>query len=201
MRVAVNQQIRINVLRMTMLLMLPVLLFVRPHIQMDGAGHELIEAAGVLTLIAGVLGRFWSILYLGGRKNTEVMQDGPFSMTRNPLYFFSTVAASGIGLMMGAFSFAVLLGGAVGLILYVTARREAAFLHQEFGATYDAYARRVPFFLPDPRLFHAAPQAVFRTGPLRRNLFDAFVFLSFIPLVELLDVFKEHFGWGGLLLW
>ncbi|MCF3973606.1 methyltransferase family protein [Paracoccus salsus] len=201
MRAAVNQRIRINILRVGMLLMLPILVFARPHLQVNGTAHEVMEAIGVLTLIAGVLGRFWSILYLGGRKNSEVMQDGPFSMTRNPLYFFSTVAAFGIGLMMGALSFAILIGGAVGLILYLTARREAAFLHQEFGATYDAYAGRVPFFLPDPRLFRAAPEAVFRTGPLRRNLFDAFVFLSFIPLVELLDVFKQHFALSGFLLW
>lgn len=201
MRTAVNQRMRINVLRLTMILVLPFLLFLRPQMLPDSTGHELIEAMGVLTLIAGVLGRFWSILYLGGRKNTEVMQDGPFSMTRNPLYFFSTVAATGIGLMMGAVSFAVLLGGAVGTILYVTAGREAAFLRQEFGPTYDAYADRVPFFFPDPRLFRAAPEAVFRTGPLRKNLFDAFVFLSFIPLVELLDLFKEAYGIGGIGLW
>lgn len=201
MRQAVNQDIRINLLRLAMLLLLPVILLVRPHLQTSGIGHELLEAAGVLVLIAGVLGRFWSILYLGGRKNTEVMQDGPFSMTRNPLYFFSTMAAVGIGLMMGAVSFAVLLGGVVGVILYATARREAAFLRQEFGPTYDAYASRVPFFLPDPRRFRAAPEAVFRTEPLRKNLFDAFVFLAFIPLVELLDVFKDHFGWSGFTLW
>lgn len=201
MRQAVNQEMRINILRGTMLLMLPVLVFIRPQMTFDGFGHELMEAIGVLILIAGVLGRFWSILYLGGRKNTQVMQDGPFSMTRNPLYFFSTVAAFGIGLMMGAVSFGLILGTVIGTVLYLTARREAAFLQQEFGAEYRAYAQRVPFFFPNPRLFNAAPEAVFRTGPLRKNLFDAFVFLSFIPLVEMLDLFKDAFGLTGFALW
>ena len=201
MRQAVNQDMRINILRGAMLLMLPVLVFIRPHMTFGGFGHEFMEAIGVLVLIAGVLGRFWSILYIGGRKNAEVMQDGPFSITRNPLYFFSTIAAFGIGLMMGAVSFALILGAVIGTILYVTARREAAFLEQEFGAEYRAYAQRVPFFFPDPRIFRAAPEAVFRTGPLRKNLFDAFVFLSFIPLVEILDIFKEAFGLTGFALW
>lgn len=201
MRQAVNQKMRINILRLAFLALLPVLLLVQPRIPSGSAAHELIEAAGALILIAGVLGRFWAILYLGGVKNTAVMRDGPFSMTRNPLYFFSTVAAAGIGLMMGAVTFALLLGGVVGTILYLTARREAAFLRQEFGPAYDSYAARVPFFVPDPRLFSAREQAVFRTEPLRRNLFDASVFLSFIPLVELLDGLKAMIAIPGLSVW
>lgn len=201
MRKAVNQKIRVNILRLSILALLPVILFVMPEMPFASLGHEMIESLGVLTLIAGVLGRFWSILYLGGRKNAEVMQEGPFSMTRNPLYLSSTVASFGIGLMLGAVGFAVLLAGTVGTILWITARREAAFLAQEFGPEYAAYAERVPFFIPDPRLYRAAPEAVFRTAPLKRNLFDAFVFLCAIPLVELLDAFKEVYGFGGFHFW
>lgn len=142
MRQAVNQQMRINTLRLAFLVILPVVLFVPPRVPVTSLAHEVMEALGVLMLIAGVLGRFWSILYVGGVKNAEVMQDGPYSMTRNPLYASSTLAATGIGLMMGAVSFAVLLGRMVGVILYITARREAAFLRQEFGVAYDAYAAR-----------------------------------------------------------
>ena len=198
---AVNQNRRINALRGAFLLMLPILLFVRPHLDIDGNGHEIIEGLGTLILIAGVLGRLWSILYVGAVKNAELMQDGPYSMTRNPLYVFSTVAAFGIGLMLGAVSFALLLALVVGCILYVTARREAAYLAQHFGPAYADYAARVPFFLPDPRLFHSRPQITFAARNLRTNLADAMVFLSFIPLVELVDSFKGLFGWSGFTLW
>ncbi|AUH33697.1 methyltransferase family protein [Paracoccus tegillarcae] len=201
MRQAVNQRIRINILRVSFLLLVPIILFVRPHIALEGIGHEVIETVGTLLLIAGVLGRFWSILYVGGVKNAEVMQDGPYSMTRNPLYVASTVAAFGIGLMLGAFGFALLLGGVVGGVLYITARRESAFLEAHFGAVYRDYADRVPFFFPDPRLFRSKTEVTFRTNALRRNLFDAMVFLSFIPLVELIDSFKLHFGWSLPGLW
>lgn len=201
MRQAVNQNRRVTILRAAFVLMVPILIFVRPHLALEGPGHEAIEALGVLTLIAGVLGRLWSILYVGGVKNAEVMQDGPYSISRNPLYFSSTVAAFGIGLMLGAVSFAVMLAGVVGTILYLTARREAGFLADHFGPAYAEYAARVPFFLPDPRLFHTRPQVVFSTRHLRSNLADAMVFLSFIPLVELIDGFKQHFGWTGFTLW
>lgn len=130
-----------------------------------------------------------------------MLQDGPYSMTRNPLYFFSTVAVAGIGLMFGAVGYALLLGGAVGLILWMTARREAAFLSGHFGPEFDAYAARTPFFIPDPRLYHSRPVITFETATLRRNLFDAFVFLAFIPLVELVDELKSVLGWSLFTLW
>lgn len=201
MRQAVNQQMRINILRISFLLLIPIILFIRPTLPTSGVGHEFLEAIGTVMLIAGVLGRFWSILYVGGVKNAEVMQEGPYSMTRNPLYLSSTIAATGIGLMLGAVSFAVLLGGSVGLILYVTARREAQYLDDHFGAAYRDYAKRVPFFLADPRLFRTRREVTFRTDTLQRNLFDALVFLSFIPLVELIDTFKAYFGFSGFTIW
>ncbi|MDO5643866.1 MAG: isoprenylcysteine carboxylmethyltransferase family protein [Paracoccus sp. (in: a-proteobacteria)] len=201
MRKAVNQGQRINILRLVMLIALPVILLVPPGFGSTGAAHELIETAGMLLLFTGVLGRLWSILYVGGIKNAELMTDGPFSMTRNPLYFFSTLAATGIGLMLGAFSFALLLGGVIGLVLWITAKRESAFLRQEFGPAYDAYAARVPFFFPDPRLFSAKASLTVRIAPLRRNLADALVFLAFIPFVELVDVLKTQLGWTGFQLW
>ena len=197
----VNQRIRINLLRAAFLLALPLLLFVTPAVGYGTFGHEFIETIGILILLAGVLGRFWSILYVGGMKNKVVMQDGPYSITRNPLYFFSTVAAFGIGLMMGALFFAVLLGGLVGAILYVTGLKERRFLEAEFGPAYAEYAARVPFFLPDPRLFRTASEATVSAATLRTNLFDALVFLSFIPIVEALDWIKADFGWHLFSVW
>lgn len=195
-RLPVNQKIRINVLRAAFIVLLLLLLFVDPYFGYDTIAHEILEAAGIILLVTGVLGRFWSILYIGGMKNRSVVQDGPYSMTRNPLYLFSTIAATGIGLMMGAFSFAVVVGASIGGILYVTAMLERDFLRAQFGSAYDAYAERVPFFFPNPRLFHTERETTFSIAALRRNLFDACVFLSFIPLVEIVDWFKANHGWS-----
>lgn len=201
MAVAVNQKARINVLRFAGLATLALILFTTPGLGVSDFNHEMIEFVGVLLLLVGVLGRFWSILYVGGVKNQLVMRDGPYSMTRNPLYFFSTIAATGIGLMFGAVTYALVLGGTVGLVLWITAKLEARFLSEQFGRDYDDYAAQTPFFFPDPRLFHSRPAITFDTGALRRNLFDAFVFLSFIPLSELLDEVKQALDWSLFMVW
>jgi protein-S-isoprenylcysteine O-methyltransferase Ste14 len=47
--------------------------------------HEMIEAGGIFLIAAGILGRMWSVLYIGSRKSRELIALGPYSVTRNPL--------------------------------------------------------------------------------------------------------------------
>lgn len=187
-----DQRIRIGLLRLGAVILVPLLALTRPYVAEEGLAFELMENIGVFLIIFCVLGRFWSILYVGQHKNRSVVTDGPYSITRNPLYFFSTVGAFGVGLLFGKLSLALALGGGVFALLYFTARREQAYLAAEFGAAYADYAARVPMFLPDPRLFVTAPTVQISAGALRRNLLDAFVFLAAIPLAELAEVFYHR---------
>ncbi|MCE8508751.1 isoprenylcysteine carboxylmethyltransferase family protein [Ruegeria pomeroyi] len=186
-----NQRLRINLLRLAFFAMLPLLVFSKSAWLHPEWLFDLFEVTGVFLVIAAVLGRFWSILYIGGRKNSEVMQDGPYSMCRHPLYFFSCMGAVGFGLMLGSVVLTAVLGAATFSILSATAAREEAFLRTEFGKRYDDYAARTPRILPRPSLFHTRSEITFNVETLRRNFFDALVFLSFIPLAELLEGLKE----------
>jgi hypothetical protein len=142
-------------------------------------------------VIAAVLGRFWSILYIGGHKNNTVMQDGPYSVCRHPLYLFSTLGVFGLGLMLGSIVLAMALGGLTLVILSVTARKEEAILRGMFGSAYDIYAARVPMILPKPALFRSPATVTVSVPHLRENLMDALVFLTFIPLAELMEWLKD----------
>lgn len=186
-----NQRLRINLLRLAFLVMLPLLVFSESAWLHPEWLFDLFEVSGVFLVIAAVLGRFWSILYIGGRKNSEVMQDGPYSMCRHPLYFFSCLGTIGFGLMLGSVVLTGILGVAAFVILSTTAAREEAFLTAEFGERYQDYAARTPRILPRPSLFHTRSEITFNVETLRRNFFDALVFLSFIPLAELLEGLKE----------
>lgn len=182
-----DQRIRIGALRIGALILLPLLILIRPDFVPEGFAFEVMENIGILLIIACVLGRFWAILYVGRHKNRSVITDGPYSITRNPLYLFSSIGAFGIGLLFGKLSLALALGGSVFALLWFTARREADFLAAEFGPAYADYAARVPMFVPNFRLFRTAPTVEISTDALRRNLLDAFVFLSAIPIAELAE--------------
>jgi protein-S-isoprenylcysteine O-methyltransferase Ste14 len=195
-----DQSIRIGMLRLGAIILVPLLILTHPYFGGEGLAYELMEVVGTLLIIACVLGRFWAILYVGRHKNREVVTDGPYSISRNPLYFFSTLGAFGVGLLFGKITLALVLGFGVFAILYRTAAKEQAFLAAEFGEAYAEYAARVPMFLPDPRLFRTADEVTVSAGAIRRNLFDAFVFLSAIPLAELSSALYAHTDWMPIVL-
>lgn len=196
-----GERIRINILRAAFVLLLPAVVFTRSAWMDIHWIYEVIESFGMLLIIFGVLGRFWSILYIGGRKNNMVMQDGPYSVCRHPLYLFSTLATFGFGLMLGSFVLAFAFGGLVLLILSATARREETWLRHTYGTAYEDYARRVPMILPNPVLFQTEDNVTFSVSQLRRNLNDALVFLTLIPLSEIMEWLKETDQVPTIVLW
>lgn len=195
----VNQATRVNILRVAFLLAMPLVVFTRSAWPM--AVLEILEVAGLALEIAAVLGRFWSIVYIGGQKNQTIMQDGPYSVCRHPLYLFSTLGVLGLGLMLGSVIMSALLGGITFAILSVTARKEEAFFRGKFGPAYDEYAARVPMILPSLSGFRTDGEIVVSVRHLRQSLMDALVFLAFIPLAELLEFLKEVFVLPGIGFW
>jgi protein-S-isoprenylcysteine O-methyltransferase Ste14 len=177
---------RINLLRGLFLLILPLLLIVHAPLSETLAG-ELMENLGLILIVGGVLGRAWSILYIGGRKNRTVVTDGPYSMCRHPLYLFSTIAVVGFGLMLQSLVLTALLAGLFGSALYYTALREEERLRRMFGPDYAAYARTTPALLPAISNFRTDQDVTFNVSQLRQNFWDATVFIMLIPLAEILE--------------
>src|SRR5690349_15131041 len=55
--------------------------------------EDAIEWAGMILIFICVCGRTWCSLYIGGRKISELVAVGPYSISRNPLYVFSIIGA------------------------------------------------------------------------------------------------------------
>lgn len=196
-----NQKIRIAVLRLFFVLAIPLILFTRSAWMGDKLLFEVLEQLGVLMVITAVLGRFWAILYIGAVKNKTVMQDGPYSICRHPLYLFSTIGVIGFGLMLGSFVLTLILGGGAFLILSRTAAREEGFLRTEFGQAYADYAAQVPRIWPKLSQFRTEPTVTSSLTAVRTNLFDALVFLAFIPMAEVIEGLKEMALWPAISLY
>ncbi|ATX67880.1 isoprenylcysteine carboxylmethyltransferase family protein [Roseinatronobacter bogoriensis subsp. barguzinensis] len=187
---------RINALRVAAVLLVPFLVMLQPGVSPASLSFALMDMAGILLVFAGVLGRFWCIVYIGGRKSEVVFQDGPYSICRHPLYLFSTIATLGLGLMLGSIVLSVLFAGIVYFILSRTAKGEEKYLRAEFGTDYDDYAARVPRILPNAALWQTQPYVTADLKHLRGNFKDALVFIMLIPATRIIVWLRETYDLG-----
>ncbi len=112
------------------------------------------DLLGWIAFFTGSLMRFWSTLYIGGRKRHTLIDDGPYSVCRNPLYLGSFLLALSVGLFLKSFVFAVGLAAMVLIYVMTTVPAEEKDLREILGAAYEDYCRRVPRFWPRFALFH-----------------------------------------------
>jgi len=115
------------------------------------------DAVAFTLYLAGLTFRVWATLYVGGRKSSVVVAEGPYSVCRNPLYLGSFLLAAALGLFIKSWAFAV-------GILYVSLRyiprvsAEEKQLKERHGEEYVQFCRRVPRFIPGFSLFHTPPE-------------------------------------------
>ena len=166
----------------------------------DELMHEYIETLGLALVMVGIGGRLWATLYIGGRKSAVVVSTGPYSMTRNPLYLFSSIAAAGVGAQTGSYVVTCLSLVLCAAFFHVVARREERFLSATLGDEYFSYLRRVPRFLPNPLIYRDDAEVTFQTERIRATFVDGLVFLAAIAVLEAVEVAQEA-GTVPLLFW
>ncbi|MND65388.1 methyltransferase family protein [Brucella pituitosa] len=165
------------------------LLFVRS--QSTGHMHEYIEAFGISLIVAAILGRMWCTLYIGGRKSAEIVQTGPYSMTRNPLYVFSSIGAIGIGAQTGSIIIALAFGVLCYLAFATVIRTEEKFLKANFGKPYETYCASVPRFFPNFSLFRDEGELRVKPDRLYRTFTDGLVFFVAYPFFEFIEYLQN----------
>jgi protein-S-isoprenylcysteine O-methyltransferase Ste14 len=152
-----------------------------------GFQHESIELAGFCLIAFCIVGRTWCSLYIGGLKNKSLIDAGPYSVSRNPLYFFSIIGAAGVGAQLGSIVIGLLSGVVTWAIFYVLVFSEERALRAQFGESYREYLARVPRFFPKMSLWRDVETLNIRPGIVRATFIDACVFLLSIPLAESFD--------------
>jgi protein-S-isoprenylcysteine O-methyltransferase Ste14 len=156
---------------------------------------DAIDWCGVVLMAVCIFGRTWCALYIGGRKNYDLVTFGPYSVSRNPLYVFSILGAAGVGAQLGAFTPAIASGVFAWLVFALVVRQEERSLLSAHGDAYRDYLARVPRFWPrwaswkDVEFIQIRPRMVVTTFA------DAIVFLAAIPVAE----FFEHLQRAGFI--
>jgi protein-S-isoprenylcysteine O-methyltransferase Ste14 len=171
-------------------LILVALLTVRSAWSNDWA-HEYIEDFGIGVIVLTILGRMWCTLYIGGRKSIEIVRLGPYSMSRNPLYVFSTIGAAGIGFMTGSLIVALLLAVLCYVAFYFVIVTEEGYLEEIFGDAYTSYKAEVPRFFPNFSIYRETEVLTVKSSMLYKTFTDGLVFFVSYPLFEFIEYLQS----------
>lgn len=140
---------------------------------------------GLALVSVAVIGRMWCSLYIAGYKTDRLVDQGPYSISRNPLYFFSLVGAVGIG-----FSTETLVIPAIILICFLAyyplvIRSEESGLLEIHGENFQKYMASVPRFFPAWKHLVEPEEYLVKPRIYRRHMNDVIWFLLILGFLEL----------------
>jgi protein-S-isoprenylcysteine O-methyltransferase Ste14 len=161
-------------------------------------GH-LLMLSGILLAAIGAIGRIWCALFIAGYKNQSLVTVGPYSVTRNPLYFFSLLGATGVGLASESFLFPGIIF--LGFMLYFpfVIRQEEKDLKIRHRESFQRYLKKTPILIPDLTLFREPEKYPVHTRIFKRTLMDALWFIWAAGLIHFLRYIQNSDVWPILM--
>lgn len=181
-------QYRKLILRILAVVLAAYLFYVPSPWDFRAASAMLLQASGSLLLFAGIVGRVFVSLSIGGRKDQTLVRTELYSVCRNPLYFSSFLMTVGFGLLMGRVDFTVVAAAAYLAVFYPMMLNEARFLKARF-PEYGEYEDSVPLFIPNFCRWQARETFEINFRLVFRTLLDAAIALPVIPLVLILKAY------------
>ena len=153
------------------------------------------EFVALVMVMVAAFGRLWTLSYISGHKTKDLVTKGPYSIMRNPLYFFSLIGAMGIGVASESI---IILGSlllAFSVYYPLVIRAEEEHLTHIHGDGFQDYCSTVPAFLPRFSLFHEPEEYLVNARLFRRAFFSVMWF----PLAYILILSVAHLQEAGIM--
>jgi len=170
------------------------MIFSRSVWQPGLAVHIASELLAFVLVLFAAFGRLWALSYISGHKTRDLITEGPYSIMRNPLYFFSLSGALGVCIL----SKSILVSGSILLAFAfyypLVIRAEEEHLAKVHGESFRHYCSVVPSFTPKLSLFHEPKDYPVNARLFRRTFFSVMWF----PLAFILIHFLGHLQEMGI---
>jgi protein-S-isoprenylcysteine O-methyltransferase Ste14 len=171
-----------------------------PPLAADSWTGVALRILACLLFVAGAACRFWAMLYIGGRKGSVVVSQGPYSLVRNPLYWGTFLMALSLVAPLGNFTLIVGCLAIASIYACVTVPSEERRLASKHGDAYRDYCRRVPRFWPKLSSFSTSESIAVDVGCLAIEARRALVWM-WIPVAGQLLATLRLQSWWPHLLW
>lgn len=143
-----------------------------------------VDAVALLLVGLAVLGRLWCSVYIAGRKDEQLVVEGPYSTCRHPLYTLSMAGGAGLGLATHSAAVAAATLVLLAWLFYRAAVAEETFLRARH-AGYTAYAAATRRFWPRFDRYQAPARMQIQPPVLWKAFVDAGAFLLLYVLLTL----------------
>ena len=158
---------------------------------LDITSHESLQMSivGFIFVVFGCFGRIWASLYIEGNKTKKLITDGPFSMVRNPLYFFSLIVLIGFCFALKAVFLPLGL-----LLIFIffhvpTIANEEKKLLRIHGESFQEYFKKTPRLIPNILLYKKTEPNEKVLIKIRRINSVLFEVIGYLFLYTLIDIF------------
>jgi protein-S-isoprenylcysteine O-methyltransferase Ste14 len=182
---------RIFITRIFAVLIVLLAVFTGHSFSQEGFLDISFEISGLFLLTICSMGRLWALMYISGNKRIELINKGPYSIVRNPLYFFSLIGAIGFGLA----SENLLILGLV-IIFYLvyyplTIIAEESKLETTFGDSYREYKKITPRFIPKLSLYNSPELYTVKVSTFALHFIDGMGFVWLFMLFHFIEMLQE----------
>ena len=144
-------------------------------------------AVSIFLVAAATLGRLWCSLYIAGYKTDRLVTLGPYSMSRNPLYFFSFLGALGIGLNSETFIIPLIILLAFWCYYPLVIKSEEKEMLRRHRQAFERYRAKVPMFFPNISLLTEPELYPVRPILFKKHIFDVVWFSGFMGIIEIIE--------------
>jgi protein-S-isoprenylcysteine O-methyltransferase Ste14 len=169
--------------------------FSEPYLAANSWGDLSCEAVGWPLFILGATFRWWATLYIGDRKTYQFVNQGPYSICRNPLYFGTWLMGIAIAFLIQSLVFGLMLLVVSVFYLGITIPNEERLLAREYPNEFSQYRQRVPRFFPRFNLYQSPDVIEVRVAGLRAEFVRAMRWVWIPALCNLLSHLRTQDWW------
>ena len=150
---------------------------------------------GCVFVSTAAIGRLWCSQYICAYKTKHLVTSGPYSLSRNPLYVFSSIGAVGLGFATETLTIPYVLALMFAVFYPKVIRDEETKLAELHGEPFKAYMASVPRFWP--RNFKIVEPEEYIVSPVkfRHALLDATWFVWILGIIQMAEALRN----GGIL--